>query len=295
MPRAQAAEACASLFATSLLELPARGVVGQWLNLNTDAKRCRAPCESIPALADCQIKLKAQSEVPEAFAKNRLKVMVWNIFKSQKSWFRPEFTVLAKHADIVMTQEAYLTPELSQFFNQIPGMHWDMATSFLMAGGIPTGVMTGARARAQQVQLFRTRDAEPWTGSPKVSLATTYALPGGKSLLTIDLHGINFRETAALARQLADLDSLIRAHVGPVIIAGDFNTHIPTRQVLVDEQMKHWGLDKAPWKFMLNGPWPAQTPLDHVYSRGLVVESAEFLPKFEGSDHKPLWLEVVVP
>ena len=67
---------------------------------------------------------------------------------------------------------------------------------------------------------------EPWIRTPKAVGITEFALTDSQqTLAVVNIHGINFTlGVGDFARQLADIRSVIEAHEGPVIVAGDFNT-----------------------------------------------------------------------
>ena len=72
--------------------------------------------------------------------------------------------------------------------------------------------------------------------TPKVSLITEFPLPNGKSLLTVNVHLLNFERWGdmKISDQLEDLRSLLTNHHGPIIVAGDFNTWNEKRLRLVE-------------------------------------------------------------
>jgi endonuclease/exonuclease/phosphatase (EEP) superfamily protein YafD len=153
----------------------------------------------------------------------------------------------------------------------------------------PTGVATLARAPAQSATVQHSEGREPLARTPKAALVTTYAIAGtDRMLLVVNVHGINFRRAHWLSDQLDALRPLIAAHIGPVIFAGDLNTHHGPRMRVLEQFAADLGLQPV------FGPGPdARTrhlrwALDHAYVREIRVVDPIVLDASEGSDHQPL-------
>jgi endonuclease/exonuclease/phosphatase (EEP) superfamily protein YafD len=125
--------------------------------------------------------------------------------------------------------------------------------------------------------------------TPKSTLLSWIEIAGSDApLLLVNLHAINFRLAAALDAQLQSLDAVIEAHVGPLVVAGDFNTWSRRRRVVVEEFVARHALMSA---------FPGITEVtrfDQVYLRGLVVRDAAVL-KSRSSDHDALRIELALP
>jgi endonuclease/exonuclease/phosphatase (EEP) superfamily protein YafD len=230
-------------------------------------------------------------------------LLVWNVKKAQRTAWQPEFEALARGKELILLQEAYL-PRMSEPLAARPELQWLMSPSFAFAwrrGAPVTGVVVGSAARAVYRRAFVTIDTEPLAGTPKAALAVTYALDGlPEPLLVVCLHGINFRRAHALTAQLRAIEPVVRDHRGPVIFAGDLNTHHRARMEALEGFAARVGLqsafdnrrgarrDRSPRdKRTRYGGWA----LDHVYVRGLVVEDVRVVAA-RGSDHEPIVLRV---
>lgn len=252
--------------------------------------------------------LLAAGQPAPALSREGIDVLVWNVEKARRAAWPSELAALMPGKELVLLQEAYLAPRMTASLAAWTDLEWRMSPSFAFAwrqGEPTTGVVMGSAARALQSQAFITRDTEPLAGTPKAALAATYALAGraelDERLLVVCMHGINFRRAHALVAQLEALEPVIREHHGPVILAGDLNTHHRARMEAVEEFTARLGL----WSVFDNrraGPrgrahadgrrrfrgWP----LDHVYVRGLVVEDVQVVVGSRGSDHAPLVVRV---
>ncbi len=234
-------------------------------------------------------------------------VLVWNVKKAQRGAWRAEFDDLVQDKELVLLQEAYLSPHMTERLAARTDLQWLMSPSFVFArrpGAPATGVVVGSAARALDHSAFVTVDTEPLAATPKAAIAATYAIEGSaEPLLVVCVHGINFRPARALEAQLAGLEPVIREHRGPVIFAGDLNTHHRPRMEVVDRFAERLGLESAfdnerrRRRGRNRSTLDARTryrawPLDHVYVRGLVVKDVRVVADSRGSDHKPMVLRV---
>ncbi len=122
-------------------------------------------------------------------------------------------------------------------------------------------------------------------------------VPGTGSAWLVLLHALDpLRPQGLLLRDelLATLAPVIAALTGPVIVAGDFNATPFTpvfRQFLADAR-----LSQPP---DLSGSYPANAgafglPIDHILLRDADFSAIRALPA-TGSDHRPLFAEIVLP
>lgn len=232
-------------------------------------------------------------------------VLVWNVKKAQRAAWQSEFEALARDKELILLQEAYLAPRMTDSLAARPELQWLMSPSFAFAwreGAPATGVVVGSAARAVHHSTFVTVDTEPLAGTPKATFAATYELDGlPEPLLVVCVHGINFRRARALEAQLLALEGIIRDHRGPVIFAGDLNTHHRPRMEALERFAARVGLrsafdnrrDSLPDGSARDGRTRYRSwPLDHVYVRGLIVEDVRVLGDARGSDHKPMVLRL---
>jgi endonuclease/exonuclease/phosphatase (EEP) superfamily protein YafD len=160
-----------------------------------------------------------------------------------------------------------------------------------------TGTMVGSSADPEEVVVTHTPDYEPMTNTPKALTYARYALEGSdKSLLVISVHAINFTTIGPFKRNMLQARAEIEKHDGPVLFAGDFNTHHNLRTNYLMNMMKELKFSTIKFinghqrmKFKLTG-----SILDHGFVRGLKVKHAEVLGKAKGSDHKPMVLDLAL-
>ncbi len=224
----------------------------------------------------------------------------WNAHKGAGPQFISDLERLLdqEKPDIIFLQEA--RADLIQMEQM--GGYFANGWSYPWPGGTMVGVLTLSRIPPVRVESVSTRYREFFVTAPKVSLITEYPLPNGKSLLTVNVHLLNFERWGDLKirDQLEDLRAILKIHTGPVIMAGDFNTWNENKLQLVEEITRDLKLTEV-MDFpagrttgdmksdFFNSIIGIQTelPLDRVYYRGFSIDSARVLP-YESSDHKPI-------
>ncbi|WP_167854748.1 endonuclease/exonuclease/phosphatase family protein [Mangrovimicrobium sediminis] len=214
----------------------------------------------------------------------QLRVLSWNIHKSRDAGWSEDLRRLGDSADLGFIQEAALHTQLGELW--LGGPRYQSFAPGYSAGGTRTGVMTISRfAPTMQCNFTRT---EPWLGTPKAIAVTEHAIQGREQrLLAINIHAINFTlGIDDFAAQLDTVAQLVAVHSGPVILAGDLNTWSAARKTLVERVLAP--LQLAPLSFQPDLRTRAfGHALDHIYVRGLTVESTEVVA-VDSSDHNPL-------
>jgi endonuclease/exonuclease/phosphatase (EEP) superfamily protein YafD len=221
-----------------------------------------------------------------------INVLVWNVYKGAMTAFSKDFKLLSEKKDIVLLQEAYLTPGMLESFLE-SGLDYLFATSFLdkKFGSIPTGVSTGSTALATSTVWQRSKYREPMIKTPKMTLFTTYRIQHSEQeLLVGNIHGVNFVRAYKLRHMLDEAAKVLSNHQGPAIFGGDFNTWTKTKLNNLAVVMKNAGFKKV--KFKGDPKGFLGKPLDHVFIKNLKVKSAVIPYGVQGSDHKPLLLEL---
>lgn len=230
-------------------------------------------------------------EPADALPTDALDVVVFNVAKGRGRRLHVALAELLPSAELVLLQEV-VVPEMLEPL-RAEGHSWLMARTFSFtarADEPSTGVATGSTARALSGRTAITHAGEPLVGTPKATLLSAYALRDrDDALLVVNLHGINFRPAPFLQRQLDALAPAIAGHHGPVILAGDFNTHHRRRAEALERFTASLGLRAVFADANDDGRRRhLGRPLDHVFVRGLDVERAEVVRAPDASDHRPL-------
>lgn len=218
--------------------------------------------------------------------KEKVKVLVWNIFKQQRNNWLSVLESFGKDAHLVLLQEAQTTPEMVHFATS-NYLAADQVPAFVLPQH-PSGVMT--LSTAHPVYCCPLREREPILRLAKSALVTVYPLPDGQLLMVINIHAVNFSFGVDVYRkQLGAIGDHIAHHDGPVIMAGDFNAWSRSRMNTLYRFAREMTLRAV--SFTDDHRRRAfGRPLDFVFYRGLgVTESSVLVTR--ASDHNPLLVE----
>lgn len=232
----------------------------------------------------------------EALDPHSIRILNWNMYKGQNRTWEEDFSILTEDVDIALLQEAYLDHKMSRVFRNHPTMRLEMATSFILAnrGYVPTGTAIGSDVKMSHLGYRISGPREPVINTPKTVAYAKFPIAGtDKELLTLTIHAVNFVSSKKLMKQLEDIAKIVRAHNGPVVWAGDFNTWSKKKLRLTRELMGRLGLIEAPF-----GPGRMKVfgnVLDYVFYKGLEVRDSYVLPDVLGADHTPMVVEFYLP
>jgi endonuclease/exonuclease/phosphatase (EEP) superfamily protein YafD len=230
-----------------------------------------------------------------ALASKQIKMLVWNLHKGESQDFEKDFTSLAWDKDLILSQEILLNSEMKRIFAEFPEFLFQTATSFYMGKNLNrTGVAIASQAPVLRSHFIRTKNLEPFTHSPKITLITQYGIENQTEFLTIiNVHAINFVTATIFAEEMDHICQVVESldilnH--PLVFAGDFNTWSEERVVILNNLKNKLRLKEAQfspdYRLTFHG-----FALDHVlYSSHLSLISAKADRIYQGSDHRPLEL-----
>lgn len=243
---------------------------------------------TMPA-ADCELGQFPESEIitllrgSQAVDADEIKILNWNLYKGKRSDWKADLVDFSKEADFVLIQEAVISDELFDSFHQ--SMTWDVTHGF-STDRVITGVLTASNVASVRRCGFRHK--EPLIRTPKTALVTEYPLlDREKNLLVGNIHAINFTwGLTEFRNQLVGVLSLLAAHDGPIILAGDFNTWRDKRVKILFELVDELGLSEV----LLEEDHRTQAfgqSLDFIFYKGLICNSAGVF-QVSSSDHNPI-------
>lgn|GEM_PF-22420 len=227
---------------------------------------------------------------------NSIKVFVWNMLKGERKKFERDIKHHGADRDLFILQEGYHNNNNVRVLSEIPGTHWDFATSFwwMKEGATPGGTMLGSKVEPSVFLMKRTHDLEPIIKTPKTLSIGKYPIAGmQEELLVISIHGLNFTNTQAFESHMKLAEAEMATHTGPVIFAGDFNTRNWDRYNAMVDMANRNKLHPVVFKDDKRIK-PFGVYLDHSYVRGLSVKNARVLKDVKSSDHKAMTFEVAV-
>jgi len=226
----------------------------------------------------------------QAGLNRQLQVLVWNIEKAGNPGWDSDLGTLGADSDLLLIQEASVQASIA---DALPQPLFQAFAAGYINSKTETGVLTLSTV---EPSLHCNLTAwEPWLGTPKATNITEYPIDGlDRRLLVINLHAVNFSVGLAdFETQVKALEPLLNRHIGPLIVAGDFNTWSNNRSRSLNAFMaKHQLLPVVFEPDHRTQFW--NLPLDHVYLRGLDLVEASTI-EVQSSDHNPLLITVEVP
>lgn len=214
-----------------------------------------------------------------------LTVCVWNWQKSKRSGWAEEFAGLADAADLFLAQEVRRSPDTEKRMLQTP-LCWTQAAGFFsFKHQYPTGVATGACAAPKKI-WFKQGAREPFLHVPKMTLAATFPLETGQTLLTVNVHAINFTGLTPFKENMARAAELLLGFDGPIILGGDFNAWNQKRRNLLGELAAAANLTEVIFSPDRRTRCLGRQ-VDYLFTRGLKTLAAG-VRQTDASDHNPL-------
>ncbi|MBU1420456.1 MAG: endonuclease/exonuclease/phosphatase family protein [Proteobacteria bacterium] len=213
-----------------------------------------------------------------------ISIFNWNIYKEQRQNWDVDLLRLSHEKDIILLQEAALNPELQEVLQQ-KNLYWNLNSAFKYKGS-DTGVLVASTI--QDLESCGLRNSEPLIGLPKTILISRYNITDSSDeLLVATIHGINISlGTGAYQEQLDSLQSILKNHDGPIILAGDFNNWSKKRTDIMVQLAADLSLQ------ILSFAEESRTlffgdPVDQILYRGLEPVSHIVHP-VASSDHNPI-------
>jgi endonuclease/exonuclease/phosphatase (EEP) superfamily protein YafD len=218
----------------------------------------------------------------------RINILVWNMYKGKNPTWSSDFEKLANESDLLLLQEVSWQDSMKKSFHNV-GLNMDMAISFItQKSQEPTGVANAAKSMIQKSKIYRSTYQETLVRTPKMIAASYIELEESqKTLLIVNIHGVNFVATHALGHQLLEVSSLVKEHNGPVVFAGDFNAWSKEKTDLVLNVMKSLNLKEVNFK-VDNRKKAFGFPLDYIFYRDLKLVDSISYGDILGSDHTPM-------
>ena len=225
---------------------------------------------------------------PEIRADHDLKLTIWNVQKFTHGEAYRDLFHLAVTSDLVLLQESMMGDTYKRYFEGFSGLAWTNAISFF-DGSSGTGVSTASRIAPTFESYVQSEAREPIMSTPKMIVITKYKITGiDDELMVVNIHGINFVPTWIYASQIAQLEKAAINHKGPLIVAGDFNTHLPDRYLVLKQMVDDLGLNYIPMENQRDSLFI----FDHAFVRGLKFASARVRYDVVSSDHYPLEFKI---
>lgn len=214
----------------------------------------------------------------------QLDLLVWNIYKQNRSQWQQALTLLSQNKQLLLLQEASMTQDMKRWILN-SGWYGNQANAF-KAFDTPAGVLNLSKDTPLLACAYMT--TEPWLRLPKSAIYARYPLSNGQTLAVVNVHAVNFTlGVKAYREQLHQLEMALSQHQGPIVIAGDFNSWSEKRLSALKKALLPLNLEEVRYAPDERKRFITGYPLDHVFFRGLTLKSAE-APINDASDHNPL-------
>ncbi len=228
---------------------------------------------------------------PERMLPRELTVCVWNWQKSKCAGWTEEFNALAGAADLFLAQEVRCSPLVKKQMEKTR-LCWTHAAGFLsLKNKYPVGVATGACAAPEKIR-FKQGAREPLLKIPKMMLAAAFALETGQTLLTVNVHAINFTGITPFQENMHHAAELLCGFKGPVILGGDFNAWNQKRRNLLGELVSAAHLTEVVFSPDTRTRCLGRK-VDFLFTRGLKTLAAG-VRCTDASDHNPLLARLIL-
>ncbi|MCF4175410.1 endonuclease/exonuclease/phosphatase family protein [Vibrio sp. McD22-P3] len=216
-----------------------------------------------------------------------LNVLVWNIYKQNRENLLPELTRLSEDRQLVLLQEASLD---DTFLDWLQRSDWGSnQVSAFKAFDVSSGVLN--LSRTMPSIACANLQTEPWLRLPKSGLYAEYALTNGQTLISVNLHSVNFTiGTEEYKQQLESFKQVLEKHQGPLLIAGDFNSWSESRLSALKQALHKYHIKEVEFQRDNRKRFITGLPLDHIFYRGMEL-AGQRVPESDASDHNPLLAE----
>jgi len=232
---------------------------------------------------------KAHSLDPDSIS-----ILVWNIYKGNKPDWHRDYHTLSASKDILFLQEVWLNEKMTRIFNEDAAKSYLIATAFYdkWRGNTATGIATVSATQPVNTSYIRSHYREPFTGTPKMGLFVEYAISrSSQTLLTANIHAINFVSAKKYEYMLSEIEAVLATHVGPVILAGDFNTWADNRLQALLKMTERLELNEVSFKDDSRTRFIGKV-VDWIFVRGLQINNMRVHAEMESSDHNALEAEL---
>ncbi len=232
-------------------------------------------------------------------------VLNWNVHKeTDLPLLREELTsfISQSRPNFIVLQEFMLLDVVEEKLKQMNNLGWVFSPNVYSAeDNAYSGVVTMATVKPVKSKAYLSSGVEPVLRTPKIFLVTKYKIANTNyELMLINIHAINFHATNTYFKeQIMNLIYIASKHIGPVIVAGDFNTWRKSRLDFLNEQMNKNNFQEVVFGDVEDGVEAfLGNKLDHIYYSPkylkLKEETKRILSGFESSDHNALYAEFIV-
>jgi endonuclease/exonuclease/phosphatase (EEP) superfamily protein YafD len=205
-----------------------------------------------------------------------MKLVTYNVFKSRKPGLERQLNYLVKSYDFVLVQEWVSSLKKLDEYCYEENFTFTAPRTKTRTG---TCIISRPEHKTTTTKLLTKRRELGFT-TKKSSIVKMFDIQG-KPCVVVNIHSLNFVSHRAWRKELVTILEHIPENV-PALFAGDFNTWGVTRFRFLQKAMQIHGFSQGPYEHR------KRMKLDHIFSRGLKINSAECLVDIKNSDHYPI-------
>jgi endonuclease/exonuclease/phosphatase (EEP) superfamily protein YafD len=238
-------------------------------------------------VGDCRALLANDVHEPhDRLQPDNIGLLTWNIKKGTGGLWQDDLRAMTIGKELVVLQEAIPGPGMDVF---VDGMKYASFSQGYTTRSRTSGVVT--YSSIEPLSECRFAVIEPILRSRKATGVTEFGIAGTKeTLVVVNVHAVNFSlGTRRFQEQMEQIREVLAGHSGPAILSGDFNTWSRKRLEIVDELAADLAFSAVVFDEDNRKTFKGNA-LDHVFVRGLSVDSSESKP-VDSSDHNPLSVE----
>ena len=224
-----------------------------------------------------------------------IRLLVWNTAKSRNESFSHYMNSISGEFDLILMQEAVFSTSAAQSILQFNGFEQCGVSGFgERLRDLDYGLLSLSRVSSIKHSFIQSQVAEPIVNTNKYTLLTYYPIDkSDKMLMVVNLHVVNFVRIEAYKHELNRSLQVLSGHLGPIILAGDFNTWSSARTHYLINTIKQFGLTQVSIASKhRRSRWG--TVVDYVFVKDLVVKKVNPMKMLSFSDHIPLNIVVAL-
>ncbi len=212
----------------------------------------------------------------------RFCILNWNVHKNNHKyqWLNDFKMILDRYNPNLITFQEYkkiskrsiIDKDERYGYGYLPNIIFNKSSS---------GLLNASTMKMDKYKAKLTHSLEPIIKTPKPSFLSTYKLSDNSTLGVINIHMINFVKLKKFKEQLDIIYQIASSCDDRLLVVGDFNTWSKKRYKLLERLTMRLDLKRV--DFGKSSP-----KLDHIFYRGVELESTLVLKDFKSSDHKPM-------
>ncbi len=220
--------------------------------------------------------------------KDSIRLLNWNVHKNNHSyrWLQDFRHILQNFSPNFISFQEYQTVSKKSVLENHKEYGYGFFPNIEMQSK-KYGLINASTCEIYYSNQAVSEHVEPLIKVPKISLLTQYDITKDEKLTLINTHMINFVYKKKYLSQLGQLETLCANH-DKIILTGDFNTWNAKRMYNLQSLVKTLDLKQVDFKFSQHKKRYLPYPLDHVFYKGLILDSSQILQNIKSSDHKPI-------